>query len=594
MAYKVNDARQTFFKYLHITEQDVEFIENTDRRGFIYNLSEEEKCVIFIYPISHKKDDSKNFIDTRDSGAAERGITWNYAIQNKLKYFCFAVNDQVDKYKDYIFSLECQEKIIEKVSGTLNGTRAGAGTQVVIPNNYIPSGEFKRILTRKGFFISVIHIDGIIDYIHKYDNRPYLMDDSLVMLDSIEINKQDENQYMNEDTEEYELAENNKIFNNVISIEEELAYISKFIQSYGFYYDELLIRNFYISLRTKPFVILSGISGTGKSKIVELFARAVGATLENKRFKLVPVKSEWSDATELLGYRNIEGKFIPGIITQIASEAMENLDKPYFLCLDEMNLARVEYYFSDILSLIETRKVDDYGKMITNKLLSMEQFGVDEDAKEIYGNVYIPENLYIIGTVNMDETTFPFSKKVLDRANTIEFNKVDLSYDFGDNKGVLIEKRNYKNDFLKSEYLNLANCKEDKEIAMKSIGILEKINSILEEYNQHFGYRVRDEIVFYMIYAVKNNLLTFDKAFDICVVQKVLPKLSGSNNYILEILIKLYNLFNETNYKSNECFNDLKMNEIENNINDSFKISCEKIIYMIRRFVRDGFTTFWQ
>ena len=70
----------------------------------------------------------------------------------------------------------------------------------------------------------------------------------------------------------------------------------------------------------------------------------------------------------------------------------------------------------------------------------MEQFGVDEDAKEIYGNVYIPENLYIIGTVNMDETTFPFSKKVLDRANTIEFNKVDLSYDFGDNKGVLIEK----------------------------------------------------------------------------------------------------------------------------------------------------------
>ena len=97
-----------------------------------------------------------------------------------------------------------------------------------------------------------------------------------------------------------------------------------------------------------------------------------------------------------------------------------------------------------------------------------------------------------------------------------------------------------------------------------------------------------------MIYAVKNNLLTFDKAFDICVVQKVLPKLSGSNNDILEILIKLYNLFNETNYKSNECFNDLKMNEIENNINDSFKISCEKIIYMIRRFVRDGFTTFWQ
>ena len=276
---------------------------------------------------------------------------------------------------------------------------------------------------------------------------------------------------------------------------------------------------------------------------------------------------------------------------------MKNSDKPYFICLDEMNLARVEYYFSDILSLMETRRKNEDGEVITEKLLSPEQFGRDERAKMEYGDVYLPENLYIVGTVNMDETTFPFSKKVLDRANTIEFNKVDLSYDFDNDMNVLfeeVENKNYKNDFLRSEYLKLANCKDDKEIAIEVIEKLKEINTILEEYNQHFGYRVRDEIVFYMIYAVKNNLLSFEKAFDICVVQKILPKLSGSNNDILEILIKLFNLFNETNYKSNGYFDESEMKNLENSIKDSFKISSEKIIYMIRRFVRDGFTTFWQ
>ncbi|WP_309245292.1 McrB family protein [Clostridium estertheticum] len=189
----------------------------------------------------------------------------------------------------------------------------------------------------------------------------------------------------------------------------------KYITSKGFYYTKNLITNFYLSLKTKPFVILSGISGTGKSKIVELFAQAVGANRDNQRFKLVPVRPVWSDATDLLGYRNIENKFVPGIIIDVAYEAMKNIDKSYFLCLDEMNLARVEYYFSDILSTMETRNIKD-DEIITQSLLSRAQFGKDERAYDKYGDAYIPQNLYIIGTINMDENTFPFSKKVLDRA----------------------------------------------------------------------------------------------------------------------------------------------------------------------------------
>jgi len=110
----------------------------------------------------------------------------------------------------------------------------------------------------------------------------------------------------------------------------------------------------------------------------------------------------------------------------------------------------------------------------------------------------------------MDEATFPFSKKVLDRANTIEFNKVDLEYNFEEIDFDELSPKKYHNDFLKSQYLKLSECKDEKEIATKVIDKLIEINKILEKYQQHFAYRVRDEIVFYVIYAVKNELFSFD------------------------------------------------------------------------------------
>ena len=378
------------------------------------------------------------------------------------------------------------------------------------------------------------------------------------------------------------------------NLKEEIDYIYNYITSKGFEYDKDLIKNLYLSLKTKPFVILSGISGTGKSKIVELFAEAIGATYKNERFKLVPVKPDWSDSTDLLGYRNIEGKFTPGIITLVAYEAMKNPDRPYFICLDEMNLARVEYYFSDILSLMETKRVED-GNIVTEKLLSKEQFGRDERSFDKYGDVYIPQNLYIVGTVNMDETTFPFSKKVLDRANTIEFNKVSLGYNFENAFLEEVEPRVYHNDFLKSQYLKISECKDEKEIAIKTIEELIKLNNILEDYNQHFGFRVRDEIVFYMIYASKNNIMDFDKALDYCIVQKILPKISGSNGEVFEILVKVFNMLNNTKIYVSGYLEQKQINEMMQQSRCSqYKLSSEKLVYMIRRFVRDGFTTFWQ
>ncbi len=379
------------------------------------------------------------------------------------------------------------------------------------------------------------------------------------------------------------------------NINDELKFIHDYICNKGFTFSQELINNFYLSLKTKPFVILSGISGTGKSKIVQLFAEAVGATFENGRFRLISVRPDWSDATDLLGYRNIENQFIPGIITSIAYEAMLHPDNPYFICLDEMNLARVEYYFSDILSKMETRRINEDGDIVTEVLISKEQFGRDEKAVSKFGDVYIPQNLYIIGTVNMDETTFPFSKKVLDRANTIEFNKVDLEYDFDSLTTDRLDSRNYHNDFLRPQYIKLLDCVDEKVLAQKVITELLKLNNILEKYSFHFGYRVRDEIVFYMIYAVKNGVMDFETALDFSIIQKILPKISGSSKEVLDVLVDIYNLLFGTKYYNDGFIEDNQFKAMEVEIKDSkYKLTGEKLLSMMRRFVRDGFTTFWQ
>ena len=131
MAYTTQQAVVTLNGYLSIEESKKRYIEDTKNRGFVITLENGENIVIFVYPLVHKQDNTKNYFDTRDSGAYERGVAWRYALQHGLKYFCFGVNDQVDKFSDYVFSLECNEKIIEKVSGTKNGARNGKGNQKI-------------------------------------------------------------------------------------------------------------------------------------------------------------------------------------------------------------------------------------------------------------------------------------------------------------------------------------------------------------------------------------------------------------------------------------------------------------------------------
>lgn len=363
------------------------------------------------------------------------------------------------------------------------------------------------------------------------------------------------------------------------SSSEIVSHIHGYIKSKGFLYSIEEVTKLFLSIKTKPFVILSGISGTGKTMIVKWFAESIGATEENGQFKLIPVRPDWNDGSDLLGYVDIQGNFKEGPLTKVIRQAELEREKPFIVLLDEMNLARVEYYFSDILSVMESKKWDKNGKIISSKLLSEETAGFD---------LTLPNNLYIIGTVNMDETTYPFSKKVLDRANTIEFNKVDLeNLDFLQDK---VEKQpiHITNNDLRAEFLHLKDVYQDYQNIVESVTKeLVKINKILETMYAHVGYRVRDEICFYLAYNEDGQLLEFSKAFDHCILQKILPRLSGSDSRIDRVLKELYLLFTNKVY-------DQSLNDFERDLDTAkYPQSAKKVLEMIRRLEEDGFTSFW-
>lgn len=378
-----------------------------------------------------------------------------------------------------------------------------------------------------------------------------------------------------------------------LSIKECVESIKNYIASKGFSYENSLIENFYLSLKSKPFVILAGTSGTGKTRLVKLFAEAVGATTENGRYQMVSVRPDWSDSSDLFGHIDLHGKFIPGAIIDFVKRAEVDRMRPYFLCLDEMNLARVEYYLSDVLSIIETRDFNG-GEIVSDPLISMTYYGSDHEAAGKYGTVRLPENLYIIGTVNMDETTFPFSRKVLDRANTIEFSYVELMP--RRNEGELeVYAQNLPNAFLKTEYLLLSQCDDAADDVDAYCVELQSINKILQKANAHVGYRVRDEIVFYLLNNKKAELISQNEAMDNEIMQKILPRIQGSSASIKNMLCELFKLCagDYAGYQTEGDDLGSKMLRAAQDVNCKYKKSAEKIAFMVRRYEEDGFTSYW-
>lgn len=173
MAYTSRKAVEVIEGYFNEINASYELIDNSKKRGFLVQIDDASKIVIFVSPLVHKVDGTKNYFDTRDSAPDARELVWNYAQKNNYKFFHLGINDEVPKYKDYIFSLEADEDYVQKFSGTEHGERVGPGNQIIIPNDRIFTKNFERIQNKKDIYISVIHKSSLKEYLTFYDNRPY-------------------------------------------------------------------------------------------------------------------------------------------------------------------------------------------------------------------------------------------------------------------------------------------------------------------------------------------------------------------------------------------------------------------------------------
>jgi 5-methylcytosine-specific restriction endonuclease McrBC GTP-binding regulatory subunit McrB len=249
------------------------------------------------------------------------------------------------------------------------------------------------------------------------------------------------------------------------------------------------------------------------------------------------VRPDWRDSTSLLGYYNPLTEtyewtgFLHFLLRAVEShQAKDSL--AWFVILDEMNLAHVEYYFADLLSVIESGR-DDNGLSREPLRLTYPDTLVDNAPPS---EIYFPPNLYIIGTVNMDETTHAFSPKVLDRAFTIELTDVDFSAYPGSPNGASAElpdaaKHELLRTFTRNKRFAVVDKDDIRRIVAKRPEIrrwLQSLNDLLKRDRFHFGYRVFDEVGQFVFNAGLNGMLAFEEAFDHAVFMKVLPKFTGS------------------------------------------------------------------
>lgn len=375
-------------------------------------------------------------------------------------------------------------------------------------------------------------------------------------------------------------------------------------------------RPYITAIKSKPFLLLAGISGTGKSRIVRELARACWdidsdeyKAQKPRNFEMVQVKPNWHDSSELIGYvsrisvdkeGNPKPIFVAGEFLKFIARAWEEREFPYFLCLDEMNLAPVEQYFAEYLSVVESRKADTDGNITTDPILkkSKEQWYFDftasltnDEATRIRFNtdgICLPQNLIVIGTVNMDETTFSFSRKVLDRAMTIEMNEVDLN-------GGLTHRYEQIGKLGSAELIGNAVegvdiYEANRKACDLSITYLQSINNILEGTPFKIAYRTRNEVLLYVVnnlpYKKEDETKDFvaARALDEITNMKILSRIEGDETKLssdffdslrkaiqegLETVCN--NLFTELDYKS---------------------VSLAKLDEMKKRLA-SGYTSFW-
>ncbi len=359
--------------------------------------------------------------------------------------------------------------------------------------------------------------------------------------------------------------------------------IINYISETGLVYSDSLIKRFAFSLLTKPFVILSGLAGSGKTQLALAFASALVEDRE-KQLCVVSVGADWTNREPLLGFPNAlqQDQYVKpesGVLDLlIEANRTENAEKPFFLILDEMNMSYVERYFADFLSAMES-----------NESISLWKGSAEVKTDgHVPQKIAFPRNLFIIGTINVDETTYMFSPKVLDRANVIEFKITSKEL-----AGFLAEMKKINRDGINGRAAGMAKSfvkvATQMELAKneEAVKVLQKFFDELKGVNAEFGYRSAMEIFRFICQANGNDdttkKMTTDEILDAAILQKLLPKLHGSRKKLVPILANLWDL----------CDAGIDIEQADTVPSQTkFPLTADKLLRMYRGAIYNGFTSF--
>lgn len=581
----------------------VDYSEFNDQIDFrkdwseLYKINDEEIILISYTNISitgteRPKPQLRVFLD-------EYKKPFYFAKKHQLRYYLFSIFTKEDKMakglnnfnpKEYIISIETN---LDK-----EGSRRDLRSIYDYANDNIKGRKFLKC-SRSNYKADINQASFI--YIGSQDHPEKDIFENFV-------NMFDSRPYLNSINEEANGAPQTEILGNI----------------------ESQYRPYITAIKSKPFLLLAGISGTGKSRIVRELARACWdegsdeyKAQKPKNFQMIQVKPNWHDSSDLIGYvSRVSGKaeFVAGEFLKFIAKAWEDTETPYFLCLDEMNLAPVEQYFAEYLSVIESRKSHEYSTVTTDPIIYPEyevecdkntnelvpkpwykklvsELLVDCPTKDAFAlnnqfineGISIPQNLIVVGTVNMDETTFSFSRKVLDRAMTIEMNEVDLH-------GGLTERNEHIGKLSKADLIGYAVEGVDvyaanKEVCDTVLTYLDTVNNVLEGTPFKVAYRTRNEFLLYVMNNLPYNKGENDeelsqgfvvaRALDEITCMKVLSRIEGDDTKVSDKFLDSLSKAIEEGLKA-----------VSEDVVIEKSISLTKLKEMKGKLV-SGYTSFW-
>ena len=364
----------------------------------------------------------------------------------------------------------------------------------------------------------------------------------------------------------------------------ELKFMKRFKEvtrnDFNLFYDEKDLYNFHTAMKIGSLVILSGLSGTGKSKLVKAYAKAL--QLGKEQLNFISVRPFWQDDSDLLGYADTLNSIYragdSGLIDTLI-EAENNKDKLYLVCFDEMNLAKVEHYFSQFLSVLEmddleNRKIPLYNEDLSSRFYNSEKYPA---------TISVGTNVMFVGTVNLDESTHQFSDKVLDRANLISLRILPFTElsnkEYNKKENIPTSPISYK------EYMNFKNENESKKLNNIELEFLWELHQKIHEVNKNIGigWRIINQLNQYLCNIPEQNILRRSDAIDMQIVQRILTKLRGSEDQLASLIGVIDREQNLTDSKLLELFTKYK--DISN-----FELSRNVIYQKAKELKVHGYT----